>query len=66
MLVNNDSVEIVSRHAVAGTSMAQLETGVVAGFEKDDDEDRANRAAFEKLRVSFLRGVVEFDKADAP
>ena len=66
MLVDNDTVEIVSRQAVAGADMAQLETNVVAGFEKENDDDRANRAAFEKLRISFMRGVVEFDKADAP
>ena len=59
MLVGGDTVEIFSRQAVAGTDLQHLEDNVVAGFEKDVEEDRANRAAFEKLRVSFMRGVIE-------
>lgn len=66
MLVDSNTVEIVSRQAVTGTNRAELETKVVAGFEKDNDDDRANRAAFEKLRISFMRGVVELDMADRP
>jgi len=66
MLVDSNTVEIVSRQAVTGTDRAELETKVVAGFEKDNDDDRANRAAFEKLRISFMRGVVELDRADRP
>jgi len=64
MLVDKDAVEIVARQAIAGTSAAELESNVVAGFEKDSDDARANRAAFEKLRISFMRGVVELDRAD--
>jgi len=66
MLVDSNTVEIVSRQAVTGTDRAELETKVVAGFEKDNDDDRANRAAFEKMRISFMRGVVELDRADRP
>jgi len=65
MMVSDDSVEIVSRHAVAGTDIAGLTDRVVAGFEKEHEEDKVNRAAFEKLRMSFLRGVVEYDRATA-
>lgn len=65
MMVAEDTVEVVSRHAVAGTDLAGLTDQVVAGFEKEHQEDKANRAAFEKLRMSFLRGVVEFDRATA-
>jgi F-type H+-transporting ATPase subunit epsilon len=63
MLVNGNVVEIVSRQAVMGNDLASLEENVVAGFERDVQEDKVNRAAFEKLRLSFLRGVVEMDKA---
>lgn len=66
MLVDGNTVEIVARQAVAGTNTAELEAEVVARFENDDDDDRANRAAFEKLRISFLRGVVELEGADNP
>ena len=66
MLVDRDTVEIVSRQAVAGTSTDELETRVVTGFQKDNEDDRANRAAFEKLRISFMRGIVDLDRADEP
>ena len=66
MLVGGDLVEIVSRQAVVGTDLAHLENNVLSEFEKDVKEDRANRAAFEKLRVSFMRGVIEYDKVDSP
>jgi F-type H+-transporting ATPase subunit epsilon len=65
MLVGGDTVEIVSRQAVAGRDLARLEADVVAGFEKELEEDKANRAAFEKLRMSFLRGVLDYDRVDA-
>jgi F-type H+-transporting ATPase subunit epsilon len=65
MMVVGDMVEVVSRHAVAGTDLAGLTDKVVAGFEKEHQEDKANRTAFEKLRMSFLRGVVEYDRATA-
>ena len=62
MLVNSDTVEIVSRQAIQGTDIAQLENNVLSEFEKDVEEDRANRAAFEKLRLNFMRGVIDYDK----
>lgn len=65
MLVTGDAIDIVSQQAVSGTDLSHLEGTVVAEFEKEVHEDKANSAAFEKLRVSFLRGVVEYDRADA-
>ena len=62
MLVNSDTVEIVSRQAIQGTDIADLEDNVLSEFEKDVEEDRANRAAFEKLRLNFMRGVIDYDK----
>ena len=64
MLVDGDVVEIVSRQAIVGKDLEHLETHVVSNFEKEIREDQANRAAFEKLRVSFMRGVIEYDKAN--
>lgn len=64
MLVSEDKVEIVSRQAVASGDLAHLEGTVVAGFEKDSENDKSNRAAFEKLKINFLRRVVEYDRAD--
>ncbi|MBN1675872.1 MAG: F0F1 ATP synthase subunit epsilon [Kiritimatiellae bacterium] len=65
MLVGREGVEIVTRQAVAGGDLSHLEDTVVAGFEKEAREDRVNRAAFEKMRISFMRGVLEFDRAEA-
>lgn len=64
MLVGSEMVEIVSRQAIVGNDLQHLESHVVTDFEKEVLEDQANRAAFEKLRVSFMRGVVEYDKAN--
>jgi F-type H+-transporting ATPase subunit epsilon len=64
MLVGKDVIEIVSRQAIAGNDLQHLETHVVADFEKEILEDQANRVAFEKLRISFMRGVIEYDKAN--
>ncbi len=66
MLVDSNVVEIVARQAVAGDDLVNLEQNVVSGFEEEVQADKANRAAFEKLRVSFLRGVVEMDKTAKP
>ncbi len=65
MLVGGDTIEVVSRHAVADNDLHHLQDTVVAGFEKEVQGDRTNRAAFEKLRMSFMRGVLDYDRADA-
>jgi F-type H+-transporting ATPase subunit epsilon len=64
MLVGAEGVEIAARQAVISDDLRHLEETVVAGFEKAAQGDRANRAAFEKMRVQFMRGVLEFDRAD--
>ncbi len=64
MVVNGEAIEIVSRQAVASQDLAHLEQTVVAGFEKEMENDKANRMAFEKLRVTFMRGVLDYDRAD--
>jgi F-type H+-transporting ATPase subunit epsilon len=64
MMVGSDMIEIVSRQAIVGNDLQHLETHVVSDFEKELREDQAGRAAFEKLRVSFMRGVIDYDKAN--
>lgn len=63
MLVNNDLVQIVSRQAVASRDLAHLEQNVLAQFEKQADDDKTNRVAFEKMRLSLMRHVLEFERA---
>jgi hypothetical protein len=62
--VDGETVEIASRRAVPGDDLDHLEGTVLAGFEKDAADDAANRVAFEKMRVKFMQGVLEFDRAD--
>ena len=63
MLVDGKTVEIASRRAVTGDNLDHLEGTVLAGFEKDAADDAANRVAFEKMRIQFMQGVLEFDRA---
>jgi F-type H+-transporting ATPase subunit epsilon len=65
LVADGETVEVVSRQAVSGTDIAHLDGTVVAGFEKDVEGDRANHAAFEKMRIRFMKGMLEFDRADA-
>ena len=63
MKVNNDLVEIATRQAVAGDDLAHLENTVLASFEKEADADRVNHVAFERMRLSFMRNVLGFERA---
>ena len=64
MLVSDDQVDVVSRQAVTGTDVAHLEDTVVAQFEKAAADERANHVAFEKMRSRFMKGIIDFDRAD--
>ena len=63
MLVSGNEVEIVSRHAVASDDMAHLEATALAEFDREAQEDQHNRVAFERLRIDFMRRVLEVDRA---
>ena len=63
LMVANDLVQVVSRQAIAGDDLAELERTALARFEQEEDKDRANHVAFEKLRLSFMRGVLELEMA---
>lgn len=64
MTVAGNAVDVVSRQAVASDDLDHLETTVLAGFEQAVAGARANRAAFEKMRVRFMRGILDYDRAD--
>ncbi len=55
-LVNRDVVEVVSRQAVQSDDLEHLE--------QKAEEDRTNFVAFEKLRLSFMRRLLELEKGE--
>jgi len=66
MVVTGATVEIATREAVPGEDLEHLESSVVAGFEKAEKDGVSNRVAFEKMRIRFMRGVLDFDRAGEP
>ena len=63
MVVTPDQVRIASRQAVAGSDLRHLETTVLQQFEAEAEADRTNHTAFEKMRLSFLRRVTDFERS---
>jgi len=64
LLVADETVDIVTRTAVLDTDLARLESSVVSEFEKEADAGRANHVAFERMRLSFMKEMLEFDRAE--
>jgi len=62
-LVNRDVMEVVSRRAVESDDIAHLEDNVLTQFAMRAAEDRTNFVAFEKMRLSFMRRLLELEKA---
>lgn len=63
LLVENDMVRVVTRQAVTGTDLEQLERTAQETFERQDEERKSTRVAFEKMRLQFMRGLLEFEQA---
>jgi len=63
LLVAGDEVQIVSRQAVAGDDLSHLEATVLARFQQEADQDKTNQVAFEKMRIMFMRRLLEMDRA---
>ena len=63
-LVNRDSVEVVSRQAIESDDLTHLEENVLSQFEREQDDDRTSFVAFEKMRLSFMRRLLEYEKAE--
>ena len=61
-LVNRDVVEVVSRQAVESDDPAHLEEVVLREFEKRADQEKSSSVAFEKMRLSFMRRLLELEK----
>jgi len=63
LLVNDDQVTVVSRDAVRSDDLDRLENDVIETFRRQAEEDRASNTQFHKMRLAFLRKVLEFDGA---
>lgn len=61
-LVNRDVVEVVSRRAVESDDLAHLEDTVLGEFQKRAEQERSSFVAFEKMRLSFMRRLLELEK----
>ena len=63
LIVNRDTVEAVSRRAIAGEDIRHLEETALQSFERETEDDKMNHVAFEKLRIGFLRNVLDLERA---
>ena len=63
-VVTPETVEVVTRQAVVSDDMGALEATALAGFDKEAQQQQAGHVAFEKMRIRFLRSVLEMEKAE--
>jgi F-type H+-transporting ATPase subunit epsilon len=63
-VVNADALDVVARQAVESDDLDDLEDNVLTRFELEEQEDKANFVAFEKMRLSFMRRLLEYERAE--
>lgn len=63
MLVTGQEVQVAARQAVADEELPRLEQDVLERFRKEAAEGKTNQVAFEKMRISFMRRILEMDRA---
>jgi F-type H+-transporting ATPase subunit epsilon len=63
-VVTGDALEVVARQAVESDDLDHLEDNVLTRFAVEDQEDKTNFVAFEKMRLSFMRRLLEYEKAE--
>lgn len=63
LVVASDTVTVTSRRAVAGDDVEHLEGTVLADFKTEADHERNANAAFQKLRIAFLRRLFDMETA---
>jgi len=63
LVVTGPEVRIASRQAVAGTDMAHLEDTVLKRFQEEAEASKASRTNFERMRLDFMRRVLDFEQA---
>ncbi len=57
---DGDVVSVSSREAVPGDDLEKLENEIVARFTRRRDEERAARAATERMMLAALRQIIAF------
>lgn len=62
LMVSADLVQVVSREAVVSVDLVELESTVLKSFEERTEQDRKTHTAFEKMRLDFMRRVLEFER----
>jgi len=62
LVVNGDSVQVVSREAAVSDDLQRLERVVLQSFMEQTEQDRKTHTAFEKMRLDFMRRVLEFER----
>jgi F-type H+-transporting ATPase subunit epsilon len=61
-VVTPDQVRVASRQAVTNDNLRELEETVLKRFLEQTEQDRASHVAFEKMRMSFIREVLDYEK----
>ena len=64
LLVSGDVVEVVSRQAVESDDLDHLEQNVVSKFVGQAEQDQTNFVAFEKMRLAFMRRLLDLEKGE--
>ena len=65
MIVTGRQVDVVSRQAVASDDLAHLEDDVLASFEHLTDNEKKNHVAFERMRLDFMKRMLDLEHAGA-
>ena len=63
LVVANDTVTVTSRRAVTGDDLDRLEGTVLEDFRNDAERERSANTTFQRLRVAFLKRLLDLDKA---
>lgn len=61
LVVAADTVTVTSRRAVPGDDLEHLEGTVLADFKTEADHERNANAAFQKLRIAFMRRLFDME-----
>ena len=63
LVVSDDTVTVTSRRAVTGDDIDRLESTVLEDFRDDAERERSANSTFQRLRVAFLKRLLDLDVA---
>ncbi|MBW2644894.1 MAG: ATP synthase F1 subunit epsilon [Deltaproteobacteria bacterium] len=64
--VENSSVTIAAREAVAGEDMARLEEILSLEMAKEDADERMTRVSLERIGIMMMRNFLSFERVGRP